>query len=467
MRSTLFTLVLASALLLLVGGAVAAPTSVGAASTPAAPVTAARASQVKSASRPNATGAASRTARLPVYGATPASSRHTVAQPAPPRETPAPSIPLVPVKTNAAVPLVRVPAVTPSTPSMLRATSSGYPSPSTPPAPANTSSALLPGSQTIRMRLGDVARLRGLNSNPLVGVGLVVGLAGTGDSPNAMLTQMMANALGSLGVSASSPAVSASLKVKNAAVVTLTADLPATSLEGDVIDVRVSSIGDASSLEGGTLLLSTLRGADGQVYASAQGPILVGPPASSVGGMGSRPDRNVGTISRGGMVVRAVASTMPTGTVTWVLKQNDFRLASAVARAINNRFGEGTAVARDSATVDVSLATLSGRGSAVSLISEMEALKVDVPAPPARVVVNERTGTVVLGGEVRLQPVAIAHGQMRISVGGPGSLLQAKGATVDELVRALNALGVAPRDLIDILQALKRAQALQAEIITM
>lgn len=323
-----------------------------------------------------------------------------------------------------------------------------------------------PSSGGVTVKLRDLARLQGVNSNPLVGYGLVVGLAGTGDASSTLLSDMADRMFSGLGLNRA-PDASAQVKMKNSAVVMVTAQLPSTSAEGDHIDATVSSIGDASSLEGGTLVLSSLKGADGQVYATAQGPVIVAPQQAGPGV--SKAVRTVGNLPQSGLVVKASSSTLANGgTLRWVLKENDFAVAERVAAAINRRYGAGMATAVDNATIVVQ-AGGSGR-SLVSLIGEMEELPIMMPAGAARVVVNERSGTVVLGGEVRLRPAAIAHGAMRIEIRGTGKqgvLAMGTGPTVDALVQSLNALGVTPRDLIAILQALRRASALQAEIITM
>lgn len=336
----------------------------------------------------------------------------------------------------------------------------------------STAATRLPVSHAeVTVKLRDLARVQGVNSNPLVGYGLVVGLAGSGDSSSTLLAEMADRMFTGLGLNRG-PQASAQVKLKNAAVVMVTSELPSTSAEGDHIDVTVSSIGDAASLEGGTLVLSSLKGADGQVYATAQGPVIVAPQPSGMG-VTTKVVRTVATLPRSGLVVKASNSTLAAGgTLRWVLRENDFAVAERVAAAINRHYGTGMATALDNATVEVRSGG-SGR-SLVSLIGEMEELAIPLPPGAARVVVNERSGTVVMGGEVRLRPAAIAHGNMRIEIKGSGSskpkqgvLAMGHGPTVEELVQSLNALGVSPRDLIAILQALRRASALQAEIITM
>jgi flagellar P-ring protein precursor FlgI len=341
------------------------------------------------------------------------------------------------------------------------------------------------------VRLKDIAQIRGVRSNQLVGYGIVVGLEGTGDSSGALFTvQSVANMLERFGITVPSNA----LKVKNVAAVMVTAELPPFARAGNMIDVVVSSIGDARSLQGGTLLQTPLRGADGQVYAVAQGPISIG--GFNFGGGGARVQRNhttVGRIPNGALIEREVPASFLQGdnSLTIQLHKPDFTTAARVVSSIRSAFPSLTVRAIDPSTVRITLDAQHATDP-VMLIARLETLSV-LPDTAARVVVNERTGTVVVNGDVRVAPVAIAHGgitvriQTTFEVSQPPPLSEGQtkvvpqtqvdaneeparmvylreGASVESLVKALNALGVSPRDLIAILQTLKAAGALHAEI---
>lgn len=353
--------------------------------------------------------------------------------------------------------------------------------------------ALTPAQQPTAptVRLKDIAQLRGVRSNQLVGYGIVVGLEGTGDSNGTMFTvQSIANMLERFGITVSPSAI----KVKNVAAVMVTADLPPFARAGNTIDVVVSSIGDARSLQGGTLLQTPLRGADGNVYAVAQGPISIG--GFNFGRGGARVQRNhttVGRIPNGALIEREVPSSFlqSDSGLTIQLNKPDFTTAARVVSSIRSAFPNLTVQALDPSTIRVLLDPQSAVDP-VMLIASLETLSV-LPDIKARVVVNERTGTVVVNGDVRVAPVAIAHGgitvrvQTTFEVSQPPPLSNGQtqvvpqtqvdaseeparmvylrdGASVESLVKALNALGVTPRDLIAILQSLKAASALHAEI---
>lgn len=345
------------------------------------------------------------------------------------------------------------------------------------------------------VRIKDIARVGGVRGNQLYGYGLVVGLAGTGDSRSALFTvQSVTNMLARMGIVV--PA--AQLKIKNVAAVIVTTELPAFAREGDRIDVTLSSIGDAKSLVGGVLLQSPLQAADGNVYAVAQGPVVVGGVGESAGG--SKVQINHLTAARvpgGAIVERAVPVAIgQEGFLTVALSHPDFTTALRVAEAINAALGASAsaplAVPLDAARVVVR-APDGFNGSIVALIAQVESLTV-APDVAARVVVNERTGTIIIGGHVRILPVAIAHGNLKVEVQAtpqvsqpppfspgqttvvvprqitvqpqPGSLVPVPGTnSVEDLARALNAIGVTPRDLIAILQALRSAGALQGELV--
>jgi flagellar P-ring protein FlgI len=343
---------------------------------------------------------------------------------------------------------------------------------------------------TVRVR--DIARVQSVRANQLVGYGLVVGLNGTGDTSQSPFTiQSVVTMLQRFGVTVDARR----LKSKNVAAVVLTAEIPAFARNGSRLDVTVSSLGDASSLQGGTLLQTPLLGADERVYAAAQGSVSIG--GFSAGGNGSGVIKNhptVGRVPGGALVEREIPTTLTEadGAIRVNLSEPDFQNAARVAAALNERLGAGSAVAEDAATIRVSAASGSA-GDTVSLIAEIEGVRLQ-PATAAKVVLNERTGTVIIGGDVRIAPVAVAHGSLTIEIqtdfqvsqpapftrGGdtvtvPTTGVKAEeakaavmelrtGTTMAELVRALNALQVTPRDIIAIIQAIKQAGALYAEL---
>jgi flagellar P-ring protein precursor FlgI len=339
------------------------------------------------------------------------------------------------------------------------------------------------------VRIKDVARIEGARSNQLVGYGLVVGLDGSGDSQQSMFTaQSTANMLKRLGIDVPDGKV----KVKNVAAVMVTAELPPFIRPGSKIDIVVSSLGDAKSLQGGTLLQTPLQAANGSVYAVAQGCVSIG--GFTAGGGGNSVTKNhttVGRIPDGAIVEQAVPTTLTDcGALNVLLNNPDFSTAVRLARSIESRLGQGSATAVDAATVQVKA---NGAQNVTELIADIGELSV-VQTTIAKIIVNERTGTVVIGGSVQISPVAIAHGSLTIeistemqvsqpepvSAGGrtvvvPQSgvnaqeqethLVQLKsGASLEDLVRALNELKVTPRDMIAVFQALKQAGALHAEL---
>ncbi|HEY3396384.1 MAG TPA: flagellar basal body P-ring protein FlgI [Armatimonadota bacterium] len=343
----------------------------------------------------------------------------------------------------------------------------------------------------LSVRLKDLASLSAAAGYRLLGYGLVVGLDGTGDSDRTAFTQAaLKNMLEQMGLRL--PA--GQLQVKNVAAVMVTAEMAPGAVRNARFDVLVSSVGDAASLQGGTLLATPLRGSDGVVRALAQGPLSIG--GYGAGGGGSSQVNNhlsVGRVPQGGWITQSLAADLaPDQALTLTLYQPDFTTAGRLAEALNGQLGPGRARASDAGTVVLSL--LAGEDPA-ALLARVEDLPVQ-PEAPARVVVNERTGTVVMGENVRILPVAVAHGGLtvrvreRVAVSQPPplsggstvvvpekklSVEEAGGAlwevppqgTLGDLVRALNALGVKPRDLIAIIQALKQAGALQAELIIM
>jgi flagellar P-ring protein precursor FlgI len=342
----------------------------------------------------------------------------------------------------------------------------------------------------LEVRLREVADLQGVRSNQLLGYGLVVGLKGTGDTTQAKFTaQTLSNLLARQGVQISP----SNVLVKNVASVMVTADLPAFSRPGQRIDVTVSSTGDAASLAGGTLLMSALQGPDTQVYAVAQGPVLVGGFSAQAGGASSVKNHpTAGRIPDGGLVERQVPGVFNDNKVLrYSLEEEDFTTAVRVVRAINKELGEPAAKALDSRTVEVGIPA-EYQGRLVEMVARLENLSIELQNK-ARVVVNEKTGTVVMGAEVRIGAVSIVQGGLAIQV---TSTLQASqplpfsqgktvateqkdikvvedkmktltiepGISVGRLAEMLNAIGVTPRDMIAILQAIKDAGALNAEL---
>ncbi len=344
-------------------------------------------------------------------------------------------------------------------------------------------------SGQVAVRVKDLAHVDGVRSNQLVGYGLVVGLNNTGDSQQTLFTmQSVANLLQAFGVSSDGT----KLVVRNVAAVMVTADLPAFCRPGDKIDVVVSSMGDATTLQGGTLLQSPLVAANGKVYAVAQGPISIG--GFTAGGGGSSVKQNhatVGRVPHGAIVEKATETTVTVNdTLDFSLDDQDFTTASRIAEAINDKYGVGVASATDAANVAVKVPA-DQRSQVVDLISDIGDLSIE-PDATAKVVVDERTGTVAIGGSVRLSPIAISHGNLTVEinkdylvsqpepltngktvVASPkkvsttedrASLVLLHPSTIDDLVKALNALKVTPRDIIAILQTIKQAGALHGEL---
>ncbi len=345
------------------------------------------------------------------------------------------------------------------------------------------------------VRLKELAHIEGIGATKLVGYGLVVGLDGTGDSRRSMATlQSVANMLKRFGITVNRE----DLRIDNVAAVMVTADLPPFVKPGARIDVVVSSMGDAESLEGGTLLLTPLVDASGEVYAKAQGPISIGGfNINTIGGEKVRKNYAlVGRVPNGATVEKQAPGSLPQdGEIKLALNQPDFTTASRLAEAVNNKFGAEVAKPVDAGEVTVSVPEeYKQPGKLVAFLSELEAVEAE-PDEVARVVVNERTGTVVIGRNVRISNVAVAHGNLTVHISttpiisqpnafsqgqtvvvpetqtsvqeSPGASLSVipQTATVDDVVKALNALGVTPRDLIAIFQALKEAGALRAELV--
>ncbi|MEI9927806.1 MAG: flagellar basal body P-ring protein FlgI [Sphingomonas sp.] len=352
--------------------------------------------------------------------------------------------------------------------------------------------ALLLAQPAAAQRIKDLGDFQGIRSNQLTGYGVVVGLPGTGDDNLEYTVQSVKGVTSRFGLQL--PA-GVSPGLKNAAVVMITADLPPFAKPGQKLDITVSSMGKAKSLRGGTLILTPLQGADGQIYAMAQGNLAVGG-LGAEGKDGSQIVVNIpstGRIPEGATVERTVDTGFASApTLTFNLARSDFTTAQRVADAINTRFGQARARALDG--VSVSVAAPPGADIRAQLMSEIENLSVEAAEAPARVIVNARTGTVVINSAVRVRPAAVTHGKLTVRieesqhVSQPAPFSQGQTATeqqsalgVDEekhpmfllepgpklsdVVKAVNAIGASPADLVAILEALKEAGALQAELI--
>jgi len=341
-------------------------------------------------------------------------------------------------------------------------------------------------------RIKDIASVQGVRSNQLIGYGLVVGLPGTGEKSSKFTEQAFATMLRNFGINTPP---GQSLKIKNVAPVAITAELKPFIKKGQKIDITVSAIGEAKSLRGGQLLQSFLKGVDGKVYALAQGSLVVGG-LGAEGADGSKVVINtptVGRISNGAIVEREVASPFSHGdSITFNLYESDFSTAKAMADTINNLVGPETATLLDATSVKV----LAPRNVSqrVSYLATLENLEFQPARASAKVIVNSRTGTIVVGQDVRLLPTAITHGGISVSIGenvdvaqpnpfAPGETTIANNSTINitqedsrmfkfdpgvslnDLVRAVNEVGLAPGDLMAILEALKQAGALQGQLI--
>jgi flagellar P-ring protein precursor FlgI len=340
-------------------------------------------------------------------------------------------------------------------------------------------------------RVKDLATVQGVRGNALIGYSLVVGLDGTGDQTTQapFTTQSLGTMLQNLGI-ALPPGVNPQLK--NTAAVMVTAQLPAFAQPGQPIDVTVSSIGNAKSLRGGTLLLTPLKGADGNIYAMAQGNVVVGGAGASAAGSKVQINHlSAGRVPGGATVERAVPNAALEGEAIHLeLRSTDFTAATLVADAINRRLGPATAQALDARVIRVALPPTERR---VAFVSVLENIEVQSATPPARVIVNARTGSVVMNQTVTLAPSAVAHGNLSVSISttpvvsqpspfsqgttvaaekaditikqdGAALMMLEAGAKLADVVKALNSLGATAQDLIAILQALKAAGSLKAEL---
>jgi len=338
----------------------------------------------------------------------------------------------------------------------------------------------------------DITTISGVRDNPLLGYGLVVGLHGTGDTQQTVFTiQSLEAAMQRFGIQFPT----SSVQVKNVAAVFVTASLPPFASPGLTLDVNVSSVGDAKSLEGGVLLLTALKGADGQTYALAQGSLTLGGYSASSGSKNVKMVNHttVGTVSSGAVVERSSAVDLNSLKVlSFNLREPDFTAAHDVADAINQDLGHTVAMALDGRRIDVDVAT-TGVQSVTTLISRIQNVGL-VVHPRAKVVMNERTGTVVMGGDVTLTPVSVFHGNLTVEVvtklavsqppplskGGETKVVpettvsaqdspaktirMSEGASVEELINGLHSMGASARDIIAIIQAIKSAGGLQAEL---
>lgn len=339
------------------------------------------------------------------------------------------------------------------------------------------------------VRIKDIASFGGVRDNQLVGYGLVVGLGGTGDKKDSTFTMSsMVNMLERMGVAVDQT----KMKPKNVAAVMVTTRMPVSAKPGTRLDVTVSSMGDATSLQGGVLLITPLKGVDGKVYSLAQGPLALG--GFSVEGQAARAQKNVttvGTIPGGAIVERGIPFQFNSqDTLTLHMSSADFSTTMQVVERLNRVMGGSYAKAQDASTVALDVPP-AYRGNLVPLMASIENIEV-TPDSPAKVVVDEKTGTVVLGRDVRISRVAVAHGSLQVTVQegmdvsqpGPFSqgqtvatprtdinvreenrrLMLMEGATLQELVDGLNAIGATPRDLVSILRAMKTAGALHADL---
>ena len=340
-------------------------------------------------------------------------------------------------------------------------------------------------------RIKELAQLEGVRSNQLVGYGLVVGLNGTGDSASTQFTiQSLVNMMERLGVTVSPDKV----KVANVAAVVVTAELPPFARAGSAIDVTVSSVGDAANLAGGTLLMTPLKAADGKIYAVAQGPLVVG--SLAFGGKAAMVQKNhptAGRIPDGALVEREVPYVFGQGDgLNYRLKDSDFTTVSRMSAAVNKHFGGMIAHSLDAGQMQVQVPD-KFQDRVVDFVAELERLDV-VPDAQARIVVNEKTGTIVMGDQVRISTVAVSHGNLNLviseqtnvsqpnplgggqTVASPATQLDVseekgnlvvlqQGVSIGDVAAALNAIGATPRDLIAIFQAIKASGALYADLV--
>jgi flagellar P-ring protein FlgI len=352
-------------------------------------------------------------------------------------------------------------------------------------------SSLMVTSPVEATRIKDIAYVKGVRPNQLIGNGLVVGLNGTGDGTNVSVNvQELVNLLERMGVHSAA----SQIKVKNIASVVVTASLPPFARAGSRIDALVSSLGDAKSLQGGTLLLTPLMGVDGQVYAVAQGPMSIGgfSVSGNAGGGITKNHPTAGRVASGATVEREIPLDLGAqGEMVLALHDPDFTTANRVAQAINQKLHGSVAYPQDGGTIRVKMPP-QYKGQVVGMMANLENLEIS-PSNVAKVIVDERNGTVIMGADVRVSSVAIAHGNLMINVkerqlvsqpqpfgqgetkvvpdttvtvkeGGDRMMIMPEGISIGQVVQSLNAIGATPRDLITILQAIKAAGALQGEL---
>ena len=341
-------------------------------------------------------------------------------------------------------------------------------------------------------RIKDISNIQGVRANQLIGYGLVVGLDGTGDmtTQTPFTVQSIKNMMSQMGMTLDGN--SSSLQLKNVAAVMVTGSLPAFAQTGQTLDVTVSSMGNARSLRGGTLLMTPLKGADGQVYAMAQGNLVVGGVGAAANGSQTQINHlSVGRISEGATVERALPNTLlDQNIVRLELKDNDFSTATNVVDAINKKFGPQTAQAESGRVIQVRPPETMSR---VSFLANLESINVSLAATQAKIILNARTGSVVMNKAVTLDSCAVSHGNLSVVINTspvisqpgpfsngqtvstavseininkePGKVLKLNnGANLSDVVKALNAIGTTPQDLLAILQAMKAAGALNAEL---
>ena len=348
-------------------------------------------------------------------------------------------------------------------------------------------------SGAMATRIKDIARISGVRDNQLVGYGLVVGLNGSGDSASTRFTvQSLVNMMERMGVNVDRGAV----KVANVAAVMVTAQLPPFAKTGNTLDVLISSTGDAKSLAGGTLLMTPLKGADSKIYAVAQGPVMVG--ALAFGGKAAKVQTNHPTVARipgGAIIERQLPPVLPDGAeLVYQLREADFTTVSRMGVVVNDKFGAGTAVPLDGSSLKI-VVPFRYQAEKIGFIAALEGLELQ-PDVQARIVMNERTGTIVMGKDVRISTIAVSQGNLSLVISesaqvsqpnpfGKGEtvtvpqtsievsedkselMLLPKGVSIGEVARALNAIGATPRDLIAIFQAIKAAGALHAELVVL
>lgn len=352
--------------------------------------------------------------------------------------------------------------------------------------------ALLLSGMAHAERIKDIAAIQGVRINQLVGYGLVVGLDGSGDqtTQTPFTVQSVTNMLTQMGVNLP-PGIN--MQLKNVAAVMVTAELPPFAQAGQAIDITVSSIGNAKSLRGGTLVMAPLKGADGQIYAMAQGNLVVGGAGASANGSQVQINHlSVGRIPAGATVERSIATVLgESGSINLELRQSDFTTASRVVDAVNARFGPDTARALNGRVIQVR--TPVGDSERVAFLGAIESLDVNPAQAMAKVIINARTGSVVMNRAVMLDPSAVSHGNLSVVISTepvisqpaplskgqtvvvaqsqieirqqPGEVMLLKGsASLSDVVKALNSIGATPQDLLAILQALKASGALRAEL---